>query len=184
MLICLIVSFSALSHARAVSILSRSWRGPCSFWAYMTPPSVMWHTSLLIRYQLVFGQIIFIFSVTAETTMSILVWAGCYESWEMIYVRCLSVIRRRIQIFGSETVKTVSLVCMRWPFSRNMTFSVTGMSWRNNHQKAGCICEGGREGLESEVLWYNPGHPVKSSSSLHTLTSAFTLHVSNIASFI
>lgn len=45
-------SLSALSRARAASFLSRSWRGPCSFWACMTPPSVMWHTSLLIRYWL------------------------------------------------------------------------------------------------------------------------------------
>lgn len=43
---------SALSRARAASILSRSWRGPCSFWVYMTPPFVMWHTSLRIRYWL------------------------------------------------------------------------------------------------------------------------------------
>lgn len=45
-------SLSALNLARAASILFRSWRGPCSFWAYMTPPSVMWHTSPLIRYWL------------------------------------------------------------------------------------------------------------------------------------
>lgn len=46
----LFFSLSALNLARAASTLCRSWRGPCSFWAYMTRPSAMWHISLPTRY--------------------------------------------------------------------------------------------------------------------------------------
>lgn len=54
---------SALNLARAASIPSRSWRGPCSSWVYMTPPSVMWRISLLIRYWSCKGSIYTVYCV-------------------------------------------------------------------------------------------------------------------------
>lgn len=44
-------SLPASNLARAVSTLCRSWRGPCSSWACMTRPCVMWRTSPPTRYR-------------------------------------------------------------------------------------------------------------------------------------
>lgn len=165
------LSFSALSRARAASTLSKSWRGPCSFWAYMTQPFVMWHTSLLIRWLYTH---ITVFGLMDNSDFvhhngdSILIRASCYWQIKSYAVWCLSIliICFLIQMLP-VIINTVSLT--------RFTCNITGASWTEIIiLKTGCEYEGNWEKVqELESIIFKFRSSGDSSAEIHLILTKF-----------